>query len=56
MYVVKTYSEIEGQKTTEGIINLRKTHSLKVLVKEDSGKIRIVADMYMDARNEITYA
>jgi uncharacterized protein (TIGR02246 family) len=53
--VVKTYLEREGQQTAEGgELPVRRNHSLKVLVKRD-GQWRILADMYMDARDEQTF-
>lgn len=53
--VVNTYAEITGQKTTEGNIPLRRNHSMKVLVKTQDNNWRIAAEMYMDAREEVTY-
>jgi uncharacterized protein (TIGR02246 family) len=53
--VVKTYIEREGQQTADGgQLPVRRNHSLKVLVKRD-GRWLILADMYMDAREEQTF-
>ncbi len=53
--VVKTYIEREGQQTVEDDeLPVRRNHSLKVLVKRD-GRWLILADMYMDARDEQTF-
>jgi uncharacterized protein (TIGR02246 family) len=53
--VVKTYIEREGQQTVEGgELPVRRNHSLKVLVKRDDRWL-ILADMYMDARDEQTF-
>ena len=54
--VVNTYAEIAGQKTTKGDIPLRRNHSLKVLVKTKDNHWRIASEMYMDARDEVTYS
>lgn len=47
--------EREGQQTVEGgELPVRRNHSLKVLVKRDSRWL-ILADLYMDARDEQTF-
>jgi uncharacterized protein (TIGR02246 family) len=53
--VVKTYVERRGQETVEGKVLNRRNHSLKVLQKRD-GRWLIVSEMYMDAREEHTFA
>lgn len=54
--VVKTYLEREGQQTSEGEqLPVRRNHSLKVLRREADGW-KIVSDIYMDARDDETFA
>lgn len=54
--VVRIYTEIEGQRTIDGgTLPIRRNHSLKVLVRQSDGRWQIVADMYMDARDEISH-
>ena len=53
---VGIYTEIEGQRTVDGgTLPTRRNHSLKVLVRQSDGRWQIVADMYMDARDEVTH-
>jgi uncharacterized protein (TIGR02246 family) len=55
--VVKIYTEIAGQQTVDGHeLPVRRNHSLKVLARQDDGRWLIVSEMYMDAREETTYA
>jgi uncharacterized protein (TIGR02246 family) len=55
--VVKTYVEIAGQQTADGkTLPVRRNHSLKVLARQKDGRWPIVSEMYMDARDETTYA
>lgn len=52
---VRIYTEIEGQRTVDGgTLPTRRNHSLKALVRQSDGRWQIVADMYMDARDEVT--
>ncbi len=54
--VVKTYVEREGQETSAGEqLSVRRNHSLKVFRREPGGW-KIVSDMYMDAREDETFA
>lgn len=54
--VVKTYLEREGQETSAGEkLAVRRNHSLKVFRREADGW-RIVSDIYMDAREDETFA
>jgi uncharacterized protein (TIGR02246 family) len=54
--VVKTYIEREGQQTSSGEqLPIRRNHSLKVFRREEGGW-KIVSDIYMDAREEETFA
>ncbi len=54
--VVKTYIEREGQETSGGEkLAVRHNHSLKVLRREEDGW-KIVSDIYMDARQDETFA
>ncbi|MCB5164655.1 SgcJ/EcaC family oxidoreductase [Streptomyces bambusae] len=55
--VVRTYQERAGQQTTSGaVLPTRRTHSLKVLRREDDAW-RVVSDFYMDEREDssLTY-
>jgi ketosteroid isomerase-like protein len=53
--VARTYVEIEDQETVGGeAIPLRRNFSLKVLRREAAGRWPIIAEMYMDARDEVT--
>jgi len=53
--VARTYAEIQDQGTADGgTIPLRRNFSLKVLRREADGRWPIVADMYMDAREDVT--
>lgn len=53
---VRIYTEIEAQRTIDGrTLPTRRNHSLKVLVRQSDGQWQIVADMYMDARDEVTH-
>jgi uncharacterized protein (TIGR02246 family) len=53
---VRIYTEIKGQRTIDGgTLPTRRNHSLKVLARQPDGGWRIVADMYMDARDEVTH-
>lgn len=53
--VARTYAQIEDQGTADGgTIPLRRNFSLKVLRREPDGRWPIVADMYMDAREDVT--
>jgi len=55
--VAKTYVEIAGQQTADGKpMPNRRNHSLKVLARQTDGGWLIVSDIYMDARDETTYA
>jgi uncharacterized protein (TIGR02246 family) len=55
--VAKTYAEIAGQQTVDGKqLPLRRNHSLKVLARQPDGRWLIVSEIYMDARDETTYA
>lgn len=55
--VVKTYIEREGQQTADGgQLGLRRNHSLKVLQRQGDDRWLIVSDIYMDAREEQTFA
>ncbi len=54
--VVKTYIEREGQQTSSGEeLPVRRNHSLKVMRRE-AGGWTIVSDIYMDARDDETFA
>ena len=54
--VVKTYIEREGQETSSGQKQaVRRNHSLKVIRREADGW-KIVSDIYMDARDDETFA
>ncbi len=54
--VVKTYIEQEGQETSGGEqLGVRRNHSLKVFRREADGW-KIVSDIYMDARDDETFA
>lgn len=54
--LVKTYMEIAGQKTVQGgTLPTRRNHSLKVLHRAYDGNWRIVSEIYMDARDEVTH-
>lgn len=53
--VARTYIEIEDQETVGGeAIPLRRNFSLKVLRRDANGRWPIAAEMYMDARDEVT--
>jgi len=55
--VTKTFVEIAGQQTADGkTLPIRRNHSLKVLARQGDGRWLIVSEMYMDARDETTYA
>jgi len=55
--VTKIYVEIVGQQTTDGReLPKRRNHSLKVLARQGDGRWLIVSEIYMDARDETTYA
>jgi uncharacterized protein (TIGR02246 family) len=55
--VAKTYVEIAGQQTTDGkTLPIRRNHSLKVLARQGDGRWLIISEMYMDARDDTTYA
>jgi uncharacterized protein (TIGR02246 family) len=54
--VFKTYLEREGQETSSGEkLAVRRNHSLKVIRREQGGW-KIVSDIYMDARDDETFA
>ncbi|WP_022728017.1 YybH family protein [Fodinicurvata sediminis] len=54
--LVKTYMEVTGQKTVDGgTLPTRRNHSLKVLKRQYDGSWRIVSEIYMDARDEVTH-
>ncbi len=54
--VARTYAEITGQRTVDGgTIAVRRNHSLKVLQRQAEGDWRIVSEMYMDARDDVTH-
>jgi|GEM_PF-794538 len=54
--VVKTYVAREGQQTSAGDpLPTRRNHSLKVL-RRDAAGWKIISDMYMDARQDQTFA
>lgn len=54
--LIKTYMEIAGQKTVEGgTLPTRRNHSLKVLRRQNDNSWRIVSEIYMDARDEVTH-
>lgn len=54
--LIKTYMEIAGQKTVEGgTLPTRRNHSLKVLRRQNDGSWRIISEIYMDARDEVTH-
>ena len=53
----KTYVKIAGQQTADGkTLPIRRNHSLKVLARQGDGRWLIVSEIYMDARDETTYA
>jgi ketosteroid isomerase-like protein len=55
--VAKTCVEIAGQQTAAGkTLPIRRNHSLKVLGRQGDGRWLIGSEMYMDARDETTYA
>jgi len=54
--VFKTYLEREGQETSSGEkLPVRRNHSLKVIRREPGGW-KIISDIYMDARDDETFA
>jgi uncharacterized protein (TIGR02246 family) len=55
--VTRTFVEIAGQQTADGkTLPIRRNHSLKVLARQGDGRWLIVSEMYMDARDDTTYA
>lgn len=55
--IVSTHLQIKGQRLIGGEeIQLRDNHSLRVLHKQADGRWLIVSEMYMDARQDQTYA
>jgi uncharacterized protein (TIGR02246 family) len=55
--LVSTRLQIRGQGLVGGgAIELRDNHSLRVLQRRADGAWRIVSEMYMDARSELSYA
>lgn len=54
--MVKTFVKIKGQETVKGkVLPVRHNYSMKVLARQPDGAWLIMADMYMDARSEVTY-
>lgn len=54
--MVKTFLKIKGQKTVGGKnLPLRHNYSMKLLARQPNESWKIKADMYMDARTEVTY-
>lgn len=55
--IASTYLEIEGQERIDGTrLPRRRNHSMKILLQQPDGRWRIVSEMYMDAREEVTHA
>jgi hypothetical protein len=54
---VSTHLQVKGQRLVGGgIIPLRDNYSLRILQKQADGTWLIVSEMYMDARQDQTYA
>ncbi|MGM0560992.1 MAG: YybH family protein [Pseudomonadota bacterium] len=54
--MVKTFVKIKGQETANGkVLPVRHNYSMKVLARQPDGSWLIKADMYMDARSDVTY-
>lgn len=53
---VKVYTQIEGQRTIEGaVLPTRHNYSLKLLGRQTDGSWKIVSELFMDARSEVTH-
>ncbi|WP_434986113.1 hypothetical protein [Vreelandella zhaodongensis] len=53
---VKVYTQIEGQRTIEGdVLPTRHNYSLKLLGRQSDGSWKIVSELFMDARSEVTH-
>ena len=54
--VIRVDTEVVGQRSVDGsTLPVRRNHSLKVLVKGDDARWRIDAEMFMDAREDVTH-
>jgi len=54
--VIRVYSEVAGQRRIDDSrMPVRRNNSLKVLVKCEDGRWRIDAEMFMDARDDVTH-
>ncbi len=52
----KVYTEIAGQRTTDGgTLPVRRNHSLKLIGRQRDGSWKIISEIYMDARDEVTH-
>ncbi|WP_274426860.1 YybH family protein [Chelativorans sp. YIM 93263] len=53
---VKTYTQVKGQGTVEGgTLPVRHNHSLKLLARQPDESWKVVSEIYMDARQEVTH-
>lgn len=52
----KIHTKIEGQRTVDGgTLPMRQNHSLKLIARQPDGSWKIVSEIYMDARQEVTH-
>ena len=52
----KIHTKVEGQRTVDGgTLPMRQNHSLKLIARQPDGSWKIVSEIYMDARQEVTH-
>lgn len=52
----KVHTRIEGQRTIDGgTLPMRENYSLKLIAAQSDGSWKIVSELYMDARQEVTH-
>lgn len=52
----RIHTRIEGQRTVDGgTLPVRDNHSLKLIAQQPDGSWKIVSEIYMDARQEVTH-